>query len=196
MPHYERIDGVRAPVSTQWIPQSKPVWFTELGCGAVTMGANQPNIFPDPKSSENGLPRFSTGVRSDLVQSRFLGAHYDNWTDPDVNPVSTVYGGTMIDVARIFPWAWDARPFPFFPANTQVWSDGENWYTGHWLNGRLGGCPVDELVTAIAADFGCVIAVECDGFVDGYVVPGPMSARDALEPIASLFSDGLMKGWL
>jgi hypothetical protein len=29
-PHHERIDGVRQAVPTDWVPRSKPFWFTEL----------------------------------------------------------------------------------------------------------------------------------------------------------------------
>ncbi|HEU4806165.1 MAG TPA: glycoside hydrolase TIM-barrel-like domain-containing protein, partial [Nitrobacter sp.] len=53
--HYERVGGVELPSPTAWAPQSKPVWLTEVGCPAVDKGANQPNVFPDPKSSENYL---------------------------------------------------------------------------------------------------------------------------------------------
>jgi hypothetical protein len=49
------------------VPQSKPIWFTEIGCPAVDKGANQPSVFPDPKSSESGVPYFSTAKRDDLV---------------------------------------------------------------------------------------------------------------------------------
>ena len=54
--HHNRIDGVRQAVPTNWVPKSKPIWFTELGCSAINKGANQPNRFLDPKSSESGLP--------------------------------------------------------------------------------------------------------------------------------------------
>ena len=46
---------------TAWVPQSKPIWLTEIGCPAVDKGANQPSVFPDPKSSESALPYFSNG---------------------------------------------------------------------------------------------------------------------------------------
>jgi lipoprotein-releasing system ATP-binding protein len=36
----------------------------------------------------------------------------------------------------------------------EVWSDGGNWRTGHWLNGRLEAAPLDALIAAILADFG------------------------------------------
>lgn len=185
--HHERRGGVRSAEATAWIPRSKPIWFTELGCGAVAMGANQPNVFPDPKSGQTGLPYFSTGARCDAAQNRFLMAHYDHWSSSAANPLSPVYGGPMVDLGNVYLWAWDARPFPQFPANDERWSDGANWRTGHWLNGRLGGCPIDDLVVALAGDFGFDIGVRCDGFVDGYVVSGPMPTRQALEPLCAVF---------
>ena len=42
-------DGVRLASATPWIPQSKPFAFIEYGCPAVDKGANQPNVFIDPK---------------------------------------------------------------------------------------------------------------------------------------------------
>ena len=60
--HHERIDGVRQELPTGWEPQSKPIWFTELGCAAIDKATNQPNKFLDPKSSESQLPRASDGA--------------------------------------------------------------------------------------------------------------------------------------
>ena len=62
------------PSPTAWAPQSKPIWLTEIGCPAVDKGANQPSVFPDPKSAEAGLPHFSSGGRDDLIQRRYLEA--------------------------------------------------------------------------------------------------------------------------
>ena len=44
----------------------------------------------------------------------------------------------MVHVPECAAWTWDARPYPFFPALTDVWTDGGNWPLGHWLTGRLG----------------------------------------------------------
>jgi hypothetical protein len=41
--------------------QSKPFWFTELGCFSVDKGSNQPNVFHDPKSWK-ALCCFSDGT--------------------------------------------------------------------------------------------------------------------------------------
>ncbi len=59
--HYERVGGAELGAPTAWVPQGKPIWLTEVGCPAVDKGANQPSVFPDPKSSEAGVPYFSTG---------------------------------------------------------------------------------------------------------------------------------------
>ena len=58
-PHVDRPGGVEAAQPTAWVPRSKPIWFTELGCPAVDKGPNQPNVFHDPKSSESFFPYFS-----------------------------------------------------------------------------------------------------------------------------------------
>ncbi|SFZ85869.1 Putative phage tail protein [Devosia enhydra] len=184
-PHHERIGGVRSPEPTAWVPQSKPIWFTELGCAAVDRGANQPNVFGDAKSAEDGRPYFSAGTPDPLMQRQVLRAHLGHWADGTANPVSSVYGGPMVDLGHIHLWTWDARPFPAFPRDRENWADGVNHVTGHWLTGRLGGLAADELVAAIAADFGVTVNAEAarPPFIHGYRVTGPTNCRAALEPV-------------
>lgn len=193
--HVDRAGGVEAAGPTAWTPRGKPIWLTELGCPAVDKGPNQPNVFPDAKSSESALPHFSHGGRDDLAQRRFIEAHLGFW-DPDAdgfeeaaNPLSPVYGGRMLDPDRIYLWAWDARPFPSFPLAGDVWGDGGNWLTGHWLNGRLGNPSAGDLVSAILAGHG-LAAGDTDGtagWASGYVISEPVSPRAAIEPVADLF---------
>jgi hypothetical protein len=196
--HVERAAGQEV-AATGWVPGSKPIWLSELGVPAVDKGANGPNVFPDPKSSESAFPPFSRGHRDDLVQARALEAILSRF-DPALpghvaawNPAASAYPGRMVDPARMSVWCWDARPFPAFPDFDLVWADGPNWQTGHWITGRLEGAPLDRLVAAILADFGLgdgtpiPLGGHVDGFVDGYVIDRPMSARDALEPLATLF---------
>ncbi len=66
--HYNRVAGVEVAQPTAWQLRMKPVWFTELGCAAVDKGANQPNVFVDPKSAESAAPHFSSRARSDAMQ--------------------------------------------------------------------------------------------------------------------------------
>ncbi len=182
--HHERIGGVRAASPTDWVPESKPIWFTELGCAAVDKGGNQPNIFPDGKSAEGGRPRFSTGSPDGLAQRQVLRAHLRHWAGAG-NPTSGVYGGPMVPPERISLWTWDARPFPVFPAADSVWADAPNHPSGHWLTGRLGGLAADELARAVAADAGFALGkAEAAGpLVLGMASGGPSTARALLEPV-------------
>jgi hypothetical protein len=184
-PHHDRVGGVRAETPTAWVPQSKPVWFTEIGCGAVDKGANQPNVFADPKSSENALPWFSTGAPDEAIQRRYLQAHLGYWDDAARNPVSAVYGGPMIDMGRAFVWTWDLRPWPDFPQRTEVWSDGDNHALGHWITGRLGAAGLAETVAEICAEAGIADpdVGRLHGVVTGYAQERTQTARAALQPL-------------
>ncbi len=42
----------------------------------------------------------------------------------------------MIEPVFCSVWNWDARPFPTFPARSDVWGDAGNWQAGQWLNGK------------------------------------------------------------
>jgi hypothetical protein len=198
-PHVERVAGTELADPTAWTPQGKPIWLAETGCPAVDRGANAPNVFPDAKSSEGGLPYFSRAFRDDLMQRAALEATLRRFDlsaagyQAGSNPISSVYGAAMVDPAHIHFWAWDARPFPAFPDLSTYWSDAANWQTGHWLNGRLEGAPVGTLIETLARDLlpaSTPLSVAVEGFVDGYVVDRPMSARAAVEPLANLFGFG------
>ena len=187
--HHNRPGGVRDAAPTSWVPESKRIVFTETGAPAVDKGANQPNVFVDPKSSESAVPYYSTGPRDDMAQRRFLEAQGAFWADPANNPVSAVYGAPMVDAGRRYVYAYDARPFPDFPARTDVWGDGANWETGHWLNGRLGRAPLDLLVEALGqeAGFADIDASALSGVVTGYLIDRPLSPREMIDPLADVF---------
>ncbi|MBY5932958.1 glycoside hydrolase TIM-barrel-like domain-containing protein [Tateyamaria omphalii] len=199
--HYERIGGERSQMPTDWVPQSKPIWFTELGCAAVDKGTNQPNKFLDRKSSESSLPRYSNGGRDDLIQKQYLRAMHSHWRAPENNPISDEYAGPMIDMSRAFVWAWDARPYPFFPNSLRIWSDGENYPRGHWINGRTSGRSLASVVGEICQRSGLTHydTSELYGFVRGYTVEDVTDARSALQPLMLRFAfdaverDGVLK---
>ncbi|MFV0492433.1 MAG: glycoside hydrolase TIM-barrel-like domain-containing protein [Pseudorhodobacter sp.] len=183
--HFNRIDGDRAAVPTAWIPQSKPVWFTEYGCAAIDRGTNQPNRFLDPKSSEGGLPKYSTGRRDEIVPIQYLRAMAEFWGDEANNPVSAIYGASMLDMTHAHVWAWDARPFPAFPNRDDLWTDGENYARGHWLTGRSATQPLDTVVAEICERAG-LTDIDVSGLygaVRGAMPPGVGSGRAALQPL-------------
>lgn len=187
--HHDRPGGTRSTQPTAWVPQSKPIWITELGFPAVDKGSNQPNLFYDPKSSESAFPHFSTGARDDVLQRQALLAALRHWEEGAAEaPLSPIYGGPMVEPDWVHVWAYDARPFPDFPARGEVWSDGENWQRGHWLNGRVGAVPARDIITDICHEAG-LDAVRTDGvleLVTGFALRGVASAREGLAPLLSV----------
>jgi hypothetical protein len=181
--HRDRIGGLRSVTPTAWQPKSKPIWFTELGCAAIDKGTNEPNKFLDPKSSESFLPRQSNGLRDDFIQMQYLRAIHRHFADPQANPPSDVYVGPMVDMGRAHVWAWDARPYPAFPLNTELWSDGANYAKGHWINGRTSSRSLASVVTEICARAG-VTGIDTSrlyGVVRGYQIDDTDTARSALQ---------------
>ncbi len=188
--HYDRLAGVRQSTPTGWVPESKPIWFTEYGCAAIDKATNQPNAFLDEKSSESQKPYFSSGIRDDLIQAQYLQAMIGYWSDSDNNPVSDVYDAPMVDMDHAHVWAWDALPWPAFPANLELWSDGVNYARGHWLNGRLGSQNLADVIRETCEKSGVtkLDTSQLYGSVRGYLVRDTGSARSALQPLMMSFA--------
>ncbi len=166
-------------------PQFDSAWVDEFGCAAVDKGTNQPNKFLDAKSSESSLPKFSTGRRDELIQLQYLRAMLGYWTDTANNPISTEYGAAMLDMDHAYAWAWDTRPYPYFPNNRKLWSDGENYGRGHWLNGRMSSRTLASVVEEICGKSGLshLDTSKLHGLVRGYSVDQTGEARSALQPL-------------
>ncbi|MCB1379110.1 MAG: glycoside hydrolase TIM-barrel-like domain-containing protein [Alphaproteobacteria bacterium] len=183
-----RLDASSA-ASTGWVPKSKPIRFTEAGCPAVDKGANQPNVFVDPKSSESQYPYYSKGNRDDAIQRRFLEALHHYWNAN--NPAGGLYGGPMLDLDELAVWCWDARPYPAFPGRSDVWGDYQNWQFGHWLTGRLGASSLSALVRELCVRGGLaeadIDAEQLSATVPGYVITALESARGSIEPLARFY---------
>lgn len=190
-PHYNRPGGVENGMPTAWVPESKPIRFTELGCPAIDRGTNQPNVFFDPKSSESFTPYFSRGWRDDTIQRAYLEATYLWWGETANNPLSSVYGGRMVDVPECAAWTWDARPYPFFPELADVWTDGPNWRLGHWLTGRLGAVSLAALVRHLCLRAGLtedrIDVTGLWGAVEGYAIGALESPRASITTLARHF---------
>lgn len=182
--HYDRPGGVRSVTPTAWVPESKPVWFTEFGCAALDKATNQPNKFLDAASSESDLPWYSDGRRDDALQAAAIRAVMNYWRDPANNP-RMKNGGRMVDISHAHVWCWDARPYPAFPGRRDLWSDGPAWERGHWLNGRAGGVPLASVVGDICREAGVEAfdASRLSGVVRGYRLEGHETGRAALQPL-------------
>ena len=189
-PHRSRPGGVRETAATAYVPEGKPVWFTEFGCPAVDKGTNQPNVFYDPKSSESSLPYFSLGSKDDAIQRAYLEATLSYWRDHA--PTSTVYGGPMVEAANMFAWAWDARPYPDFPGRSAVWRDGPNYELGHWLTGRLEAVPLKWIIAELCGAVGVSAfdtsrLLSASTLVPGFTIAQLSSPRDMLAGLMDAF---------
>ncbi|MDG1736678.1 MAG: glycoside hydrolase/phage tail family protein [Paracoccaceae bacterium] len=194
--HHNRQNGVRQEASTDWVPASKPIRFTEFGCAAIDKGTNQPNKFLDPKSSESGLPHFSSGERDELIQRQYFKAMLKHWKDSFNNPISAIYNGSMIDMDHAYAWAWDARPYPAFPTNSDLWSDAGNYATGHWLNGRSSSRSLSSVLVESCKASG-VTSVDADhayGIVRGYLSDKGDTARSELQPLLLAYGVDAFEG--
>jgi Gene Transfer Agent (GTA)-like protein/putative tail protein len=189
--HFDRPSGVENPTATTWVPRSKPIRFTEIGCPAVDRGTNQPNVFLDPKSFESALPYFSRGWQDEAIQRRYIEAMLGYWGEAANNPVSIVYPGSMVDMAETAVWTWDARPYPDFPARVDVWADAPNWRLGHWLNGRAGAVGLGALVRELCGRAGLEAALidvsELADIVQGFAITALESPRASISVLARHF---------
>ncbi len=188
--HYNRPGGTESGTPTGWVPESKPIMFTEFGCPAINKGTNQPNVFFDPKSSESFVPYFSSGGRDDEIQRQYIRAFVEYWTDNSNNPSSSVYSGRMVDSARMMYWSYDARPWPTFPVDGDAWADQANWQYGHWISGRIDTVFLPDLLNQLAEDYNVTADYDFSkayGSCDGFIVQAKTSFRSTVEPLASLF---------
>ena len=148
-------------------------------------------MFFDPKSSECFTPYFSRGWRDDAIQRAYLEATYLFWSDPANNPISTLTSARMVHVPECAAWTWDARPYPFFPELTDVWTDGPNWRLGHWLTGRLGAVSLAALVRHLCLRAGMPESLfdvsGLWGAVEGYVISALEAPRASISTLARHF---------
>lgn len=96
----------------------------------------------------------------------------------------------MIDMKNVFIWNWDARPWPDFPARSNIWSDAANHRLGHWITGRLGAASLADTVAELCRRSGLT---EFDvsalfGSVQGYLLDEAGSARSALQTLMMVYS--------
>ncbi len=164
--------------TTSWTPASKPIWFTEYGYPSVDGCANEPNVFIDNTSTSSAYPRFSRGRVDFMAQRTAIAATEAEWD-----------GSSMI--VNKFLWAWDARPYPYWPDLLGVWSDGSNWVTGHWVQGKLGASHVAAAVEQIAERAGLTDAQidtsKLQMLLDGFVISDRVTARAALEQLMQAY---------
>lgn len=159
---------------TAWTPNSKKIWFTEYGFPSVDGATNQPNVFYDPNSVSSAFPYFSKGRVDFRAQRAGLTATEQQWK-----------ASAMVE--RMFVWTWDARPYPYWPDLTSVWTDGVAWVTGHWVEGKLGLSNVAGILSDLCQRAGLApedidVHILTDQ-VEGFIISGQQSVRQAVESL-------------
>lgn len=170
---------------TAWVPESKPIWFTEYGFASVDGCSNEPNRFIDAGSAESAFPRFSRGRVDFMAQRTAIAATEAQWADSPM-------------VVNKFLWTWDARPYPYWPDLRSIWADGANWVTGHWVQGKLGASHVAAAVEQIAARVG-IGPEQLDTSVlqmilEGFVIHQRTTARGAISQLMQAYFFTLREG--
>ena len=164
--------------TTAWVPNSKKIWFTEIGFPSVDGATNQPNVFYDPLSSASAFPYNSKGRVDFLAQRVGLSAAYAQWA-----------GSSMIE--RMFVWAWDARPFPYWPDLNAVWTDGVDWQTGHWVQGKLGTSSLSAILQDICARSGLapsdVDVSKMYNQTEGFIINRQQTLRSTIEILQTAY---------
>jgi hypothetical protein len=117
---------------TRWVPKSKKIWFTEYGFPSIDKATNQPNIFYDPRSIDGGSPRNSNKLVDNSIQRKGIEAFIDFWSQEEY-------------VDEMFLWCFDIRPYPEWP-HAKIWDDHKLWSRGHWINGKLGGVLLSDVL--------------------------------------------------
>jgi len=156
---------------TNWVAESKQIWFTEFGFPSVDGATNQPNVFYNPNSIDGGLPHHSNGYVDILAQKLGIEATLRKWQNSGM-------------IERKFLWAWDARPYPYWPDNKSVWSDGEVWSRGHWVQGKLGTSDLGSVMKSLIIKAGLteenIDTSKINEVVEGYIIKNRTSGFKAL----------------
>ncbi len=163
---------------TAWEPKMKKVWFTEYGFPSVDCCSNQPNVFVDNSSIDSKLPFYSKGNVDFRAQSISVEGTIEKWLGSDM-------------VENMFLWAWDARPFPYFPNLIDIWADGKSWSTGHWIQGKLSLPKVSDIISDIMQKGGYhkdeFVCEKLDYLVEGVVINEGHSTQSAMELLQQVF---------
>lgn len=167
-------DGTKS----KWQARSKKIWFTEYGFPSVDCASNEPNIFYDPESSSGGIPVKSKGRIDFLAQRTAIKATELAWRDSKF-------------VEQKFLWTWDARPYPYWPRFSNIWSDAYKWSRGHWVNGKFGLTELSSLIMELCLEAGIpaenVIIEGLNEIIDGYLINNSKTVLEALEELQSAY---------
>ncbi|WP_265024657.1 glycoside hydrolase/phage tail family protein [Wolbachia endosymbiont (group A) of Eupithecia tripunctaria] len=163
---------------TKWQPKMKKIWFTEYGFPSMNGCTNEPNVFVDKGSIESKYPRYSNGEVSFLSQKIAIEGTLKKWQSSEM-------------VEKMFLWAWDARPFPYFPNLCDMWTDCHNWQTGHWIQGKLSQLNISDVLSDLLQKTGLKSdqfdTSNVKGLLSWYVINDQQSVRSIIKMLQSCY---------
>ncbi|QEK39584.1 baseplate megatron protein TIM-barrel domain-containing protein [Candidatus Sneabacter namystus] len=165
-------------VKTSWVPRSKKIWFTEYGFASIDKTTNQPNVFFDISGlcETSNIPQHSKKFVDFAIQEDAIRATLDFWHKRPF-------------VENLFLWCWDMR-YPVWPKST-IWKDGANWKLGHWVNGKLSGVCVGDIIAELFLRCGVKnfeIHDDVKMIVPGIVLDYNLSCEQLLDRVSKLYS--------
>jgi len=104
----------RESYKTAWVPESKPIIFSEFGFRSIKLATNTPSAYGDV------VPKHSSGKVDFPVQMRAIRATLEHIKENE-------------GVAMGFCYGWDTRN----PTWCKRFADGDQWEKGHWISGKI-----------------------------------------------------------
>ena len=164
---------------TKWVPKMKKIWFTEFGFPSVDCCTNQPNVFFSPGSQDSGLPFLSTGTVDFKAQKSAIYASLEYFQECE-----------FLD--RAFLWCLDARPYPFFPNRSDIWSDANSWRYGHFINGKLSYGSISDIIISICKTCGLsddeFEIQDLDFYVSGIIINSKTTGFGILQMLSEVYN--------
>lgn len=164
--------------ASNWVPKSKEIWFTEYGFPSVECCTNQPNVFFDSTSIESNYPIHSNGNVDYKAQRAAILATELFWENSEI-------------VTNKFLWSWDARPYPYWPDDLHIWSDGSSYQKGHWVQGKFGVSMLSDIINDISlkasGSLSNKITSELTDHVEGVLIDNKQSARKTIELLKNVY---------
>lgn len=161
-------------------------------------GEDNPAFAALPEATRNfieGVMRGSRPSGDDLRNEDFLSDYPEafDFRLPQFLGFAENPGRELILEANVTE-GWDARPHPFFPAFSEIWSDTAQYPTGFSISGRVGVTNLSEFVTDLAVESGLrEDQIDASGLrneltpFNGYLASELGSAADLLDPLQTAY---------
>ena len=99
---------------TAWVPEAKPIIFSEFGFRSIEFATNTPSSYGDV------VPKHSSGKVDFPVQMRAIRATLEHIKENE-------------EITMGFCYGWDTRK----PTWCKSFADGDQWEKGHWISGKI-----------------------------------------------------------